>query len=239
MDKYDVVYILKNDIKPDELKYSLRSIEKNLPHRNVWFVGGQPNGLFPDNRIQMIQSGILKWEKARSSLIRACKNKDISERFWLFNDDFFVMKPVEDDTPFFGGMLRDRILRIEHRHGDKRTGYTKALRYCEQVLQDAEFSTFDYALHLPMLVDKKKMLEAIDTFPNCPMFRSLYGNYAGIGGVQHDDVKITGIDESIPDDADYVSTADSSFRCGKVGREIRRRFSEKCQYEQAVRKKVL
>ena len=42
MKKYDVVYILKNDVKPDEIRYSLRSIEQNLEHGNVWFFGGIP-----------------------------------------------------------------------------------------------------------------------------------------------------------------------------------------------------
>ena len=74
MRKYDVVYILKNDIKTDEIRYSLRSIEQNLPHKNVWFVGGQPAGLKPDKALPMKQKGILKWEKARSSLLAICKN---------------------------------------------------------------------------------------------------------------------------------------------------------------------
>ena len=231
MDKYDVVYILKSDAKPDELRYSLRSIEKNLPHGNVWFVCGQPFGLVPDRAIVMCQKGILKWEKARSSLIKACENKGISEKFWLFNDDFFVLKPVTSDVPYFSGTLHDRILRIEHRYGDKRTGYSRALRYCEQTLQEAELSTFDYALHIPMVVDKQKMLEALHAFPDCPMFRSLYGNYAEIGGVQHDDVKIANAVYGFDKDADFVSTSDSSFATGRVGIQIRTMFPEECKYE--------
>lgn len=231
MNTYDVVYILKIDAKPDELRYSLRSIEENLEHGNVWFVCGQPVGLYPDNSIRMIQKGILKWERARSSLIAVCRNKDVSEKFWLFNDDFFVLKPMTSEEPYFGGMLRDHILHIEHRYNDKHTGYSRALRYCEQVLKDSDHTTFDYALHIPMLVEKAKMLEALETFPDCPMFRSLYGNYAEIGGVQHEDVKIVGMSNKYDKDADFVSTGDSSFAYGRVGVQIRRRFPEACRYE--------
>ena len=231
MNKYDVVYILKNDVRADELRYSLRSVEKNLEHGNIWFVCGQPFGLVPDNRIIMRQKGILKWEKARSSLLTVCKNKDVSEKFWLFNDDFFVLKPMTSEEPYFGGMLRDHILHIEHRYNDKHTGYTRALRYCEQTLADAGFTTFDYALHIPMLIDKAKMLEVLETFPDCPMFRSLYGNYAEIGGTQHDDVKIVSLSDRFKKDADFVSTDDSSFRCGCVGAQIRGMFPEACKYE--------
>ena len=231
MNKYDVVYILKSGVRTDELRYSLRSIEKNLEHGNVWFVCGQPMGLYPDCSIRMQQKGILKWEKARSSMIAVCKNKDVSEKFWLFNDDFFVLKPMASEEPYFGGMLRDHILHIEHRYNDKRTGYTRALRYCEQTLADAGFTTFDYALHIPMLVDKAKMLKVLETFPDCPMFRSLYGNYAEIGGTQHDDVKIVSLSDRFDEDADFVSTDDNSFRCGQVGVQIRRMFREACKYE--------
>ena len=231
MEKYDVVYILKYDAKAYELRYSLRSIEKNLEHGKVWFVCGCPFGLKPDRHLNMIQRGILKWQKAQSSMLEVCKKKDLSDKFWLFNDDFFVLKPMESEVPYFGGMLHDRILQIEHRYDDKKTGYTRALRFCEQTLQDADLTTFNYALHIPMLVDKHKMLEALRAFPECPMFRSIYGNYAEIGGIQHDDVKIRGTEKGIPDDADFVSTEDASFLNGLVGKQIRDMFPEKCRYE--------
>ena len=231
MRKYDVVYILKNDIKPNELRYSLRSVEQNLPHKNIWFVGGIPAGLKADEVLPMQQTGMLKWERARSSLIAICKNDEVSNKYWLFNDDFFVLEPVKSDKPFFGGLLHDHILHIEHRYSDKHTAYTRALRHCEDTLIDADLTTFDYALHLPMLVDKKKMLETLETFTDCPMFRTLYGNYAEIGGIQHDDVKIVSVTDHIPKGADYVSTSDSSFLYGVVGRDIRKRFPNKCKYE--------
>lgn len=231
MNKYDVVYILKYDVEPYELRYSLRSIEKNLPHGDVWFVCGQPFGLIPDRTISMRQHGTLKWERARHSMIKVCSNSFIPDKFWLFNDDFFVLKPVTSETPFFGGTLHDHILRVEHNYNGKRTGYTRALRHCEDVLKESELSTFDYALHIPMLVDKKKMLEALQTFPDCPMFRSIYGNYAGVGGNQHEDVKIMGLVNEFPDDWDFVSTSDESFARGKVGKQIRSMFSDMCRYE--------
>lgn len=235
---YDVVYILKEDVAPDELKYSLRSVVENLEYRYVWFYCGQPQGLVPDRAVTTPQTGRNKWEKARSSLERICKNDEITEKFWLFNDDFFLLKPLTDETPLYGGMLHDHILHVEHRHEDKRTGYTQCLRFCEELLKSAGMTTYDYALHVPMLIDRKKMLETLEAFPVCPMFRSMYGNFAGIGGRQHGDVKIVNLDDGIKDD-DFVSTGDGSFKFGRVGIEIRSRFRKKSKYEQAVRKTVL
>lgn len=239
MKKYDIVYILREDIRPNELRYSLRSVEKFMTHGNVWFVGGKPAGLEPDNAIYMHQTGNLKWERAKSSIIAACKCEEISDMFWLFNDDFFLLKPFRSTKALFGGTLRDHILHIESRYNNKKTGYTRALRYCEKLLEDAGYPTFDYALHVPMLIDKKKMLEALETFPDCPMFRSIYGNFAEVGGMQHDDVKTVSVVDHLDKSLDMVSTNDSSFNYGVVGKEIRKLFPEACKYEQTVRKKVL
>ena len=229
MNKYDVVYILRNDVDGFELRYSLRSIEKNMEHGAVWFVGGQPKDLIPDDRIAMHQTGDEKWERARSSLIEACKCKDISDKFWLFNDDFFVLEQMTSEEPMFHGMLHDHILHVEHRHGDEPTPYTQQLRECERMLHEAGLSTFNYAIHVPMLIDKQKMHEALMMFPECPMFRSVYGNYAELGGNDHPDVKISGF--GAKPSGDFCSTDDDSFRYGMVGADIRAMFPDPCRYE--------
>lgn len=231
MRKYDVVYFLKPDFINNELRYSLRSIEANMTHGKVWFVGGQPNELFPDERMPLVQKGKTKWEKVRGMLRAVCENDDISKKFWLFNDDFFVLEKMTSEKALFNGTLRDHILHIEHRYNDRPTGYTKQLRACERLLKEAGLPTFNYAIHVPMLIDRKKMLEALDTFPTCPMFRSIYGNYAEVGGNNHKDVKIVGMNHVMEGDWDFVSTEDMSFDYGAVGAQLKRIFPEPCKYE--------
>lgn len=231
MKKYDVVYILKEGCGSEELRYSLRSIEKNMTHGKVWFYCGKPEGIEPDEYVPTKQQGILKWEKARSSLMLACMNDDITEKFWLFNDDFFVLKRMRSTKPLFDGSMHDHILQIEHRHGDKHTGYTRMLMGCEAQLKDAGCTTFNYAIHIPMLVDRQEMLEALQMFPSCPMFRCLYGNYQAIGGSGHEDVKIRDLETGVPAGADFVSTDDNVFAEGKAGADIRKMFPDKCRYE--------
>ena len=230
MTKYDVVYILGRYTLPDELRYSLRSVCENLEYKRVWFYCGKPKGIEPDVYVSMQQRGPTKWAKARSSLVEICKNDDITKRFWLFNDDFYLLQPFTRTKPYHVGELSDHIARIEARHGNKRTGYTNQLRECERQLKAAGLTTVDYAIHVPLLVDRAKMLEALEAFPNCPMFRSLYGNYANIGGTKRDDVKINDA-LTVPDETlDLLSTSDKSFR-GEVGRFLAKRFPERCRYE--------
>lgn len=229
MYKYDVVYILKQYSQPDELRYSLRSICENMEFNRVWFYCGKPAGLKPDVYVPKAQTGANKWEKVRSSLIDICKNDDITKRFWLFNDDFYILKPYHRMKPYHVGELRDHINRVEARHNG-RTPYTMQLRECEYQLKKAGLTTLDYAIHVPLLIERDKMLEALKAFPSVPMFRSVYGNYANIGGTQREDVKINKPGTAVDPKLDLLSSSDKSIH-GEVGRFLAERFPNKCRYE--------
>lgn len=232
MRKYDVVYILADRAGPDELRISLRSIEANLTHGKVWFYGGCPDGFIPDEYVKHAQVGANKWERTRSSLIEACKNDKITKKFWLFNDDFYILQPIEKTTPLHRGLILDHVRKVEARHYNRPTGYTRQLRVCDDQLHRAGCTTLDYAIHVPILIDREKMLEALRMFPTCPMFRSLYGNYAKIGGEYFEevDVKTTDPTKVIPDDAVYFSTSNKAF-AGRVRQQLEERFPDPCRYE--------
>lgn len=229
MKRYDVVYILRANVKPDELRYSLRSIEKNMTHGKVWFFCGCPDGIVPDEHVRMVQAGLNKWERVRNTLIRVCKTDGVSDRFWLFNDDFYVLRRMTRTVPLHRGEIRDHVKGIEARHG-RPSGYSRSLKLCEARLREKGLTTLDYALHVPMLIDKAKALETLEAFPDCPMFRSLYGNYAKIGGELFDDVKTTDPNKQIPDDALFFSTSNKAF-AGSVRRQMEQMFPEPCRYE--------
>lgn len=230
MRKYDVIYILKENGPVDELRYSLRSIEKNMSHGDVWFYGGIPNGFVPDHAVRYHQKGVTKWDRVRSTLLAICNNENVPARFWLFNDDFYVLQRMNSTKPIYNKTLRDHYEHVEKKHGG-RTAYSKALRYCEAVLLEKELPTLDYAVHMPMLIDKNKALETLNAFPNCPMFRSLYGNYVQPDAIQHADVKIADFNKPIAPEAAFLSTSNKSFKFGKVGKQLQVLFPERCKYE--------
>ena len=230
MAKQDIVYILKNNVEPEELRYSLRSIEKNFPHGKVWFYGGCPQGIVPDEYVFLTQRGGCSWEKVRNTIEQVCLNDDITKDFWLFNDDFFVMKKVTKIEPMVQGTLAYRIQKIRNSHnGD--SGYSRQLQKTLATLKADGLDRLDYALHVPMLINRKKALEVIRRYRDVPMFRSLYGNYYHIGGILMDDVKIQNIKEEPNKDAKFLSTNDGSFEVGLVGDYIRKQFKEPCRYE--------
>lgn len=225
---HDIVYILKKDVEAEELRYSLRSL-KNFPHGKVWFYGGKPDGITPDRWVRVFQKGVSNWGKVIYTIEQACRNDEITEDFWLFNDDFFVMKPVKSMKPIYDKTLQRRIEGSEKRTHGKNL-YSRELAKLNEFLIDEGFHTFNYAVHMPMLINRKKALEVMRKYPVSPMFRSLYGNVLGIGGVNRNDCKVIDHDK-VPKMTTFLSTTDTSFRDGKVGVLIREAFPDKCEYE--------
>lgn len=224
---YDIVYFVKDTKENEELRYSLRSL-KNFPHKRVIFYGGCPDGLKPDVHIKVEQDQPNKWMNIFKMFKMVCNNKDISEDFWLFNDDFFVMKPVKKGPNYFEGDLYKRVVTLEDKH-EGITPYSQQLRYTLQELEGMGCTTKNYALHVPMLINKTNGRELINIMDG-PMIRCLYGNYFNIGGEEHCDVKIDSTTKEYKD-TEYLSTNDKSFD-GVVGQQIKDRFKDKCKYEE-------
>lgn len=225
---YDIVYVLKPQLSTQEFRYSLRSVCKNFPHRKVWVVGGVPRW-FKGKRIHYIPPKRTKWWNVNQLLMRACQNPNITKNFYLFNDDFFVIKPVKDFQNLYNGDLQSLIDKlIKDRENASR--YTVSLKRANQVLKRSNKTTLNYELHAPMLINRNDLLRVIRRNPQTAARRSLYGNIYSIGGVQRKDYKVYSTTQSIPN-AQYISTTDDTFKNGKVGKEIRETFSEKCKYE--------
>lgn len=225
----DVVYILRNDIEGDELRYSLRSL-KNLPHDNVWFFGGKPDGLKPDRQVEYDQKGISTWQRVCSTIELVCRTKGVSDDFYLFNDDFFIMQPIDEVPYYYDGTLRKRIENIKSKTNGIGSLYSRNLERTRDVLMEQRKKTYNYAVHIPMVINKKKALYVLEHFHSVPMFRSMYGNYWNVGGENRKDCKIT--DFTKPNkNAVFLSTTETSFAQRPVGDFIRNAFPEKCDYE--------
>lgn len=227
--KRDVVYILKRELDTDELKYSLRSVEKNFPIGKVWFIGGQPKGFQNVVRLQHEQIGNCKWELIRSSMWKAVNAEDLTEEFFLFNDDFFIMKPVDTDSfiNFVDGTLSRRIDELHTEHG--MNPYCRTLFKLEQELRTMHEPTMNFDVHLPMLLNKEQVKATLYKCSS-PQMRSAIGNLNRLPFVIHPDVKVYDL-ESVPTDETYLSTNDDTFNKGKVGKYIRETFATKSRFE--------
>ncbi len=225
----DIIYILKDNITTTELKYSLRSVEENFPHRYVFFVGGQPKGLKPDIAIKHQQTGDSKWAMIKSSMWKAVNCSELSDDFFLFNDDFFVMKPALGSfVNYADRTLSDRIEEFKQEN-PWLNPYARTLLKAKEELKTLGCPEVNYDVHMPMLFNKKLVKETINQCSS-PQFRSVYGNINRIPFIQHKDVKVYDM-ETIPKNPDYLSTNDEVYRHGKVGMYIRATFTTPSRFE--------
>lgn len=232
----DIVYVVKNAIADEELRYSLRTL-KNFPHRNVYFYGGCPSWATNIKHIPIRQSGT-KWQNTSHMLECIVDNPEISDDFVLFNDDFFVLEPIKELGYYSEGKLKERVDRTwitrymwEKPHYSR---YGTLLKDTMEWLEENNYDTINYELHIPMIYNKKKLKKCLKLFPNggWAARRSLYGNIYEIGGEDTSDVKIySRTDFPKKGIKTFVSTTDDSFANGTVGIYIRKNFSEPSKYE--------
>lgn len=187
-----------------ELDVCIALINKNVPHRNIHVVEAH------DNARRQVPSHINQILKLRWAI----ENLDITDEFYLFNDDFFVLKPVTDIPYYHRGTLDEHLAT---RFG--RGIYTKVLKATRGFLGGDALS---YDVHVPFLFDKEKLYTLIQELEpkildgTCPLIRSTYGNRFAVGGERIQDVKISSNFEG----KTYLSTSEASFR-RSVGKYIR------------------
>lgn len=228
----DAVYFVR-DGENDELRYSLRSVEKNLPIRKVWIIGGKPEDIHPDEFIRVPQppDDGTKWDRVRANFWRVASNQEITEDFILMNDDFFINQPTSEIEPATAGTLQDHIERIERNYRNRPTAYTIELRRAQRVLEEAGLPTNSYELHIPMIINRKKLAETLAAFPPRHATRSLYGNLHRIGGARQIDCKVIKPDQEFSREAQYLSSDDSTWGDTELAGFIRERFPDKSRWE--------
>lgn len=225
----DVVYLVRGG-RNEELRYSLRSLY-HLPHDRVWVVGANPPPWLTGVERIGVRQQQYKFADVPLKLLAACRHPEISDPFWLFNDDFFVPQPLDAMPVLHRGPLLEQMA-----HGWSRSYVQGAQRAAGLLASWGYEGLLSYELHMPLLLYKRPLVEAwrraqfVDfTIPTC--FRSLYGNYVHLGGCEVDDAKVRDCD-SLPDpDAPVVSTTDRTFARGEVGRWIRARLPDPSPYE--------
>jgi hypothetical protein len=207
----DYVYICR-DGDNEELRYSIRSVEKNFPKGRIWVVGGRPSW-YTGNYIP-VKNYSGKQQSALENLKKITESKEIKETFVLMNDDFFVVKPVKSIKVYHGGDLEDKIyLRRQLTPGAK---YPELLSRTYKALKKRKVDKIlDYDIHVPMPMSKTGLKKALDIGTQ---WRSTYGNLYQIGGKEMRDVKVyhSGNMLEVSYDinnltSEYLSTDDSSF----------------------------
>jgi hypothetical protein len=185
----DIVYPLGTESKEAnmEIRYSLRSIQKNIVGAgNVFVVGTLPKFLKDVIHIPMddVPGPSNKELSIMKKIYTACKDKRLSNKFLMMNDDHFFNRPYHIE----------KIPNWKWKHLDvgTREGYRLSVGNTVDVLGGGMQDNYD--VHTPIIYDKKKFIKTMDEF-DWSVFRgyvikSLYANYNKLKGEELPDLKI-------------------------------------------------
>lgn len=194
MKKNDLVYILGKESGwlNNEIRYSLRSVEKFLKNYGNVFVFGECPHFLDTSRIIHVPNTDTSRDKAlniKSKLVAICSHADVSEDFMLFNDDYFLMSDIDaSNYPYL------YKCELEHSATINRTIYREHVLSTIAVLKERGLPTRNFDTHKPIIYNKEKLMSVIFQYPWDKKFnyvmRSLYCNTLGIEGVLQPDCKI-------------------------------------------------
>ena len=224
----DIVYPLRRGHYNDELRYSLRSLE-NLPHGKVILSGFIPRWATNVIAIDRDPQGS-NWFRSRDNVLAALEHA--SDPFYLFNDDFYVMVPMDEVPVLHAGPLAEVVERYRR---TRHTGaYWRGMVATHLLLQEWGYSEpLGYELHLPLLMHHGPLLEALDKGSGIEALalRTLYGNLASIGGTQAEDCKVLARAGVLDYDQWPFLSSNDDLPYSPLGKVLREHFSIGSRYE--------
>lgn len=166
-----------------ELRYCLRSIEKNLKgYANIILVGDLPNYINTENLIYLPKKDTArKQESIRRKIETAMADERCTEWFAFWNDDYVLMKETH-------------VKGIKNYHyGDLSRVSEKGAKNLYRDLIKMGKPTRHFDIHVPIIYGKEKFREAMKRFEWVDrdfVIKSLYANWHELKGEELPDLKI-------------------------------------------------
>lgn len=234
----DLVYVYKKVFGSNyELRFSLRSAEKNLKFDNVFIVGSKPSITNENITHIPIADNERDRHKNVGKKIKAIIEDDrISENFILMNDDFFILKEFDEIPYYYNRHLKQWVKK--ERAGGKFNSF-KCRRwyyFINQVYERFPEGKF-FELHFPIVYNKEKLKAVIDKYnlELTAMLRSHYCNeYEKELNIKESiDYKIYSVKmiKEMKDNTKFISTKNDMAQTTAFKSFISKRFPQKSSYE--------
>lgn len=208
----DIVYVCGNG-ENLELRYSLRTLERNVKHHTVWVFGNAPGWLNLDTVVYRSRmQGGSPYASTRGHMGAACNTAEVSDPFLLWNDDFFAMREIGAVPVYHRGPL-DTLLKENE---NTKTPWAKGLRETAALMEKRGFTgAMSYDAHLPLVIHKAPMREALRLAKSIRAdaihLRTLYGAIAELGGIEYPDPKMLRKSDPFPR-GEWLSSSPDTFR---------------------------
>lgn len=206
----DVVYVVRPGEHNDSLRYSLRSIAANLPHRELVIAGYCPSWLTNVRCIPVPQRAT-KWRNSTANLRAAAEHPDVAESVVYANDDFYVLTPLDAMPVLHRGPVAE-MTRAWHNYRGLAQYMAGATATARLLNAEGIPDPLCYEVHLPLPMTKTGLLEALN-LPRergvaIPVLhkRTLAANLARLGGTRIKDPKLPKAAKGWPDHWRFLST---------------------------------
>lgn len=224
----DLLYVVGPESSGhEELRHSLRSVAKNLPHRNVWIIGSIPDWTTNVETIALTPHPE-KFPNMRQSVTAGVNHPNMSESFVLMNDDMFVIEPINDLPAFHLGPSSKHLEFLASIGKDN--DWTQAVTATAEWFGDPNC----YECHIPLLFSRDALRAVLSAYPIDRPFHAgeaYEAARAGSEGSLGHCVKVTNQPLAEKLGTPFLSSVDWSFKDGPVGEYVRSLFPEKCEYE--------
>lgn len=169
-----VMYPLKNQRDYTELRYSLRSIEKFLPHDEVVIVAENiPDWIVNITWVKVADIPNRKQWSIRKKILVAL---EYSEEIFFMNDDIYLLRPMIEIPFYYRGSLK---------------GYAESgAKPLQLQLEAMDKSIKNFDIHYPIMYNKYFFNQASESFTENIIIKSMYGNYHNIIGEEISDCKV-------------------------------------------------
>jgi hypothetical protein len=165
--KIDVVYVLGKGSRwnNNEIRFSLRSIEKNLKNYRRIFIIGEDPGFLKKVTVIPCEDIFSPSKNADGNIItkvlRACEERGLTRDFLFINDDHLIMKEINAiDVPYFH---KGNMIDFPHEYFELNF-WRKRLWRTKNILHKKGYPAFHYDCHTPIVFNKKAFVEAMSNF---------------------------------------------------------------------------
>lgn len=183
----NIVIPYKDEVhKGLELRYALRSIEKNLKwFKSVVLIGDKPDWYKGEHIPAKDYTGRKEFS-IYSKILTACEQTEITENFLFFNDDHYLLKPltISEIKYWHNGLL---IHELERRIGGR---YRLVIQNTFELLGNGYPNNYD--IHTPIIYNKSKFKELFQGLQKEVCIKSVYANQAEVQSEYMDDFKMDG-----------------------------------------------
>ena len=243
----DILYVLGKGSRWDnnELRYSLRSIEKFGKNvSNIYLIGEDPGFLSNNvNLIPFVDFYATKHKNILNNICEAVKRSNISDEFLLSSDDHFYVKETDfDNYPIYCKGNLPKSYKLHNRL----KGYKESLIDTRKLLLSHKCPTYNFSFHGNTHITREAITLAKDIIeesyntqrgcePTALLLNVLYA-HKPFDFINRKDLKIRDdikCKENIPKvigDREVFSIADSAIDKG-VAEFLQELFPNKSKYE--------